>query len=473
MSNIVLPATRDAAHEFLLARINYENFATVPYHEREFRLDRMRELLARLGDPARALRIVHVAGTKGKGSTAAMIAAMLSAAGYRTGVFSSPHLARIEERMALAAGPCSAEQFVELVELVRPSVEAMDAGEPEQVRRLTYFEITTAMALVFFAREKVEWTVLEVGLGGRLDSTNVVRPRVSVITSISYDHMRQLGPTLAAIAFEKAGITKPGVPVVSGVVGEEPQRVIADVSRERGCELWQLERDFRFDYRAPRHLDDGAASGALDWQLHRDARDVEYRDLQLSMPGRHQAANASVALATLAVLESDQCRYEEAALRAGLASATCPARVEVLARRPTVVLDAAHNGASVAALLQTLAESFSPRRKRLIFATSRDKDVAAMLTLLLPAFDEVIFTRYTSNPRGMPPEELLALASEISLAPCKVERDIASAWQEVRRTAKPTDLICLTGSFFGAAESREVVLQHPIEPPTATARESA
>jgi len=473
MSNIVLPTARDAAHEFLLARINYENFATVPYREREFRLDRMRELLTRLGDPDRALRIVHVAGTKGKGSTSAMIAAMLAAGGYRTGVFSSPHLARIEERMALAGGPCSSEQFVELVELVRPAVEAMDAGETDPVRRLTYFEITTAMSLVLFAREKVDWAVLEVGLGGRLDSTNVVLPRVSVITSISYDHMRQLGPTLASIAWEKAGIIKPGVPVVSGVSGEEPQPVIADVCRERGCELWQLGRDFEFDYHPARRLDEGVTSGTLDWRLERDARSMVLRDLKLCMPGQHQAANASVALATLAVLQSDDCRLSEAALRRGLSTASCPARVEVLSRRPTVVLDAAHNGASVAALLQTLEESFAPARKRLIFATSRDKDVASMLVLLLPAFDEVIFTRYTSNARGMPPEELLELAARVSTTPCRVLPDIASAWQVVRSTAVPTDLICLTGSFFGAAESRAEVLRYPAEFPSNTTRESA
>lgn len=471
MSNIVLPAARDAAQEFLLARINYENFATVPYREREFRLDRMRELLDRLGNPDRRLPIVHVAGTKGKGSTSAMIAGMLSAAGRRVGVFSSPHLARIEERMALADGPCSAEQFVELVELIRPAVEAMDAGEVDPIRRLTYFEITTAMALLFFARQQVDWAVLEVGLGGRLDSTNVVEPRVAVITSISYDHVRQLGPTLSSIAREKAGIIKPGVPVVSGVLGDEPQSVIDMVSRERNSELWQLGRDFDFEYLPARRLEESPHHGRLNWWLQKSTVQRELHDVELGMLGQHQAANAAVALATLTVLESAGCRFAEQPLRAGLASAVCPARVEVLSRRPTVVLDASHNGASVAALLRTLDESFSAGRRRLVFATSRDKDVAAMLALLVPAFDDVIFTRYTSNPRGMPPEELLAMAQGLSTTPCRTLPDIATAWQELKRRTEPADLICLTGSFFAAAEWRDAVLSHPMV--NQAARESA
>jgi len=213
-----------AALAFLHARIDYERALFVPYGEREFRLEGMRELLARLGDPQERFAIVHVAGTKGKGSTAAMIAAVLSAAGHRAGLYSSPHLQQIEERVAIDGQPCTAAELTSLVETMRPIVDEMDqwAGQnPSNEARLTYFDLITAMALVHFANRGVHFALLEVGMGGRLDSTNVCRPAVSVITSISFDHTRQLGNTLTAIAREKAGIVKPGVPVVSGASATE------------------------------------------------------------------------------------------------------------------------------------------------------------------------------------------------------------------------------------------------------------
>src|ERR1700754_3286386 len=224
---------RSAALDWLMARINYERTG-VPYQARQLKLDRMRQLLTRLGQPDAGMKIVHVAGTKGKGSTSAMIAAMLSAAGYRTGVFSSPHLEQIEERFAVDGQPCTSDELVALVNRMIPVVRAMDeeaAADGDSTAGPTYFEVTTAMALVHFVERQVDAAVLEVGLGGRLDSTNVCLPVVSVITSISFDHMRQLGNTLASIAREKAGIIKPGVPVICGVLNEEPQTVIAAAAR--------------------------------------------------------------------------------------------------------------------------------------------------------------------------------------------------------------------------------------------------
>ncbi|MEX0613266.1 MAG: Mur ligase family protein, partial [Pirellulales bacterium] len=207
---------RQAALHWLMGRINYERTALIAYQERQLKLDRMRQLLTRLGQPDAGMKIVHVAGTKGKGSTAAMIAGMLTAAGYRTGLFSSPHLERIEERFAVDGQPCTADELVALVNRLRPVAHAMDeeaAADGDPTAGPTYFDVTTAMALLHFVEREVDAAVLEVGLGGRLDSTNVCLPAVSVITSISFDHMKQLGNTLAAIAREKAGIIKPGVPV--------------------------------------------------------------------------------------------------------------------------------------------------------------------------------------------------------------------------------------------------------------------
>ena len=451
------PAYQQAL-DFLFARIDYERLAASSYGRSEFRLDRMRELLARLDNPHRAYRIVHVAGTKGKGSTAAMISGILTAAGYRTGLYSSPHLERIEERVAIDGCPCSEEELVELVERLRPSVEAMDcrADRGEGGGRPTYFEITTAMALVQFARRRVDAAVVEVGMGGRLDSTNVCQPAVSVITTISFDHMKQLGNTLAAIAREKAGIIKPGVPVVSGVVDDEPRSVIAATARGRGSPLVQIGEDFDFVYRPPRDVQMAESHGRMDYRPRVPNLEPAYRDLELGLLGRHQAANAAVAVATVAELRGLGWKVPERAVREGLAGARWPARVEVVARRPTVVVDAAHNTASIASLLTTLDESFAARRRWLVFATTQDKPVGEMLAQLLPRFDGVVLTRYLNNPRYVPVEELASLArpGAASLYCCETPLE---AWQRIKELAMPDDLVCVTGSFFLAAEMRQAI----------------
>ena len=445
----------DAALAFLLNRIDYERTPAVPYQRREFRLDRMQQLLARLGDPHLALPTVHIAGTKGKGSTAAMTAAILTAAGYRTGLFSSPHLHRVEERLAIDGEPCSPEQFVALVEELRPLIEAMDQEaerSDEAVGRPTYFEITTAAAMLHFARSRVQAAVLEVGMGGRLDSTNVCRPLVSAITSISFDHMKQLGNTLDSIAREKAGIIKRGVPVVSGVQADEPRRVIREVAASHGCLLSELGEHFRFDYRPPADLERAAARGEMDFEYTRSDRRHAYSDLALGLLGRHQAANAAVALATMAELRATGWQISEAAIRQGLEQVRWPARVEVVARDPVVIVDAAHNVASIESLLETLQESFGNQRRILIFATTQEKDCTGMLRLLLPRFDEVVLTRYKNNPRGVTVSELAALASEVGPKRVHQCEDVASAWTLARSMAGREDLICGTGSFFLAAE---------------------
>ena len=282
-------ARRDAALRFLVGRIDYERTQSMPSSEEAMKLDRMRELLARLGNPHEAVPIVHVAGTKGKGSTSAMIAAVLSAAGYRIGLFTSPHLDRVEERIAIDGRPCSGDDLADLVERIRPAVEAMDqaaisplpSGDEPEVRATegsgvrgqgsespnqhgpTYFEIVTAMAFDHFRRRGVNAAVLEVGLGGRLDSTNVCSPCVTIITNISFDHTKQLGDTLAAIAAEKAGIIKPGVPVISGVDTDEPRGVIRRIARQNGCRLVELGVDFHFDYHPPHHLERARIRGTV------------------------------------------------------------------------------------------------------------------------------------------------------------------------------------------------------------------
>jgi dihydrofolate synthase/folylpolyglutamate synthase len=465
MTDLAGRSPRDAALEFLLQRIDYERALSIPYRRRQFRLDRMRALMERLGDPHRQLSIVHVAGTKGKGSTSAMVASMLTAAGYRTGLYSSPHLVDVEERLNIDGRACTAEELVALVDQVRPHVEALDR-EARQTGAAapgpTYFEIVTALAMLHFAQRGVDAAVIEVGLGGRLDSTNVCLPRVSVITSISFDHMKQLGWTLASIAREKAGIIKPGVPVVSGVIDEEPRAVIDEVRRQQGSALIQAGRDFEFVYRPPRAVDHGAEWGEMDFSHRWPGRPYELSGLKLRLLGRHQAANAAVALAVVEQLRQQGWTLPEAAVRQGLGSAECPARLEVVGRRPTVILDVAHNAASVAALVETMLESFAATRRILVFGTTVDKPVEPMLRLLLPHFETVVLTRYQNNPRALPLETLAAAARAIHPGPYRLCQTPAEAWQIVGQLCTPPQLVCVTGSFFLAAEMRREIALAPL-----------
>ena len=436
-----IPATTSAQYRwalrFLDNRIDFERFQTMPGPEREIKLYRMCALLDRLGNPQDKLPIIHVAGTKGKGSTSAMISSVLCAAGYRTGLFTSPHLEKIEERIAIDGQPCTTNEFAALVAAVQPAVDALDreatAAAPAD-HGPTYFEIITAMALLHFVRCGVQAAVLEVGLGGRLDSTNVCLPRVSVITSISFDHVQQLGDTLQSIAREKAGIIKPGVPVISGVTAEEPRAAIRQIARDCSCRLVELDQDFRFGYHPPLHLEKQPALGSMDFLETRTQlvshnnksplplgegqgegrHPIECHNLPLSLLGRHQAANAAVALATIHELIRQGWNISEQAIRQGLAAVHWPARIEIIARQPVVILDSAHNTASIAALMEVLKESFSVSRRLLLFATTRDKDYEEMLKLLLDGFDEIVFTQYTTNPRALPPAELEAAAFKLT-----------------------------------------------------------
>ncbi len=468
------PESYQSALDFLFGRINYEHALRFPYRANQLKLDRMRRLLKLAGDPQDRLRIVHVAGTKGKGSTAAMIASMLTAAGYRTGSYSSPHLERIEERIAIDAVPCTSGQFTRLVEQLRPVIEQMDReARAAKGRGPTYYDITTAMALVHFAQQGVELAVLEVGMGGRLDSTNVCQPIVAVITSISFDHTQQLGSTLAAIAGEKAGIIKPGVPVVSGVTQPEPRDVIEGVAARLHCPVARLGREFSFRYEPTRFVAGRRLPGRVDY-FQGDAAPL-LAGLSLGLLGEHQAANAAIAVAVVREIQrqarpSGPCANSERAIRDGLASAWLPARVEVMSHNPLVILDSAHNVASMEALLATLDESFPPGPRRCVFAGTCDKDVRGMLARLGAKFDALVLSEYRTNPRAIPVAQLEAIAAEVLPGvPRITAADPRAAWDLVRATAAPGELVCVAGSFFLAAELRRHIASHPIAPPAAGA----
>lgn len=460
-----------SASDFLFGRINYEQTRRVPYRTGEFKLHRMQELSARLGHPEKVFPAIHVAGTKGKGSTSAMIASILGDAGYRCGLYTSPHLHRLEERFVVDGRMCGEASIVSLLRRIEPIVAEMDAEARADGQRQgpTYFEITTAAAFEYFRQQAVDVAVLEVGLGGRLDSTNICLPAVTAITSISFDHTRLLGSTLAAIAREKAGICKPGVPLVTGVTETEPLEVIEEMAHLNGAPLTVLGRQFHCEYlpRLPqaddRHTDAREAACGLNY---REAWGGVARSLDhvaLGMLGRHQAVNASVALAVCGELSRQGWRIDEPALRAGLARARCPARIEMLSQAPPVVLDTAHNPASVAALLSLLDERFTVEPRLLLFAASQDKDARSMLEQMLPHFDHVFLTRFLGNPRAAKPQQLLSLAESLcqthhwTRPVLHISPDPTSAWQSLATHASPRHLICITGSFFLAAETRGLV----------------
>jgi dihydrofolate synthase/folylpolyglutamate synthase len=399
----------------------------------------MRRLLRALGDPHEPFPIVHVAGTKGKGSTSAMIASALSASGVKTGLFCSPHLHALEERFSIDGQPATGRELVALTNAVRPTVVALDLDhDANRHRGSTFFEITTAMGLLHFARRGVGAVVLEVGVGGRLDSTNVVRPVVSVITNISFDHTKQLGSTLAAIAREKAGIIKRGRPTVSSETGAEAGAVIREVAELRRSSLQQLGSQFTYDYHPPEPPLSRPAAGRVSVRTW----STDWGTLNLPLLGAHQARNAAVALATLDVLAEE-----------GIVVGRDEA--------PWLVVDGAHNVASAEALAETLRTCFPATPRTLVFGTSRDKDLIGQLRALLPGSITVIATKYTENPRSVPPQQVAEAVFEATGRPARVTHNPAAALELAHRETPRDGLICVTGSVFLAAEARAVILGRP------------
>jgi dihydrofolate synthase/folylpolyglutamate synthase len=374
-------------------------------------------------------------------------------------LYSSPHLHALEERYLIDANPASLGELAALIDDVREAVEELDRDDPRHAEGgSTFFEITTAMGLLHFARKDVGAVVLEVGMGGRLDSTNVVHPLVSVITSISLDHTRQLGNTLGAIATEKAGICKRGRPVISGVAEVEPRHAIRRIARERRCLLRELGINFSYEATLPEHPLDGPTPGFVEPTTWR----TQWGRLRLPLLGRHQAHNAAVALAALDELAElvPALTVERDDVVRGFAALLWPARVEVLGERPWLVIDGAHNAASAAALADTLLTSFPRVRRTLVFGTTKDKDMEAQLRSLIPLFDVIVATRYIENARAIPPEDVAATVFELSGRTALLTNDPAEALEAARRATAPEGLICVTGSLFLAAESRAILLPH-------------
>ena len=434
------------AVSWLENRINYETFRSIPYVELENRLGAFGGFLEILGSPDRKYAIVHVAGTKGKGSTCIFLEQILHKAGYRTGRFSSPHLHSLMERFTIDGVNCEESLFAEIVFDLKNRIEKWESNHFP----LTYFELTTLFAFEYFAWQEVEVAVVEVGLGGRLDSTNVCQPAVSVITSISYDHVELLGPTLADIAREKAGIIKPGIPVVSGVRGQEPTNTAADTIRSiavsREAPLYEWGRNFSSQ------LCQVSPNGSIVFDFVTPAR--HWTQLESPVWGEHQSRNASAAIMAAMLLEKQGWNIPEEAVRRALQAVHLPARVEIFSRNPLLIVDGAHNQDSVRALIETLKIHYhnDKGRKILLFGSMLDKDNEGMLQELVPYFDWIVFTQPSNNPRACPAQKLYEIAIAHKPEIGEIIPNVPQAFAKAKKLAGVNDLICVTGSFYLAAE---------------------
>lgn len=399
----------------------------------DLRLDRMREALALFDHPENAFPSIHIAGTNGKGSTAAMLHSMLARAGYRTALYTSPHLTSFTERIRLEADEIGEGEVVTIADEIWQKTAA--ANVP-----LTFFEFNTVMAFIYFARRRAEIAVVEVGLGGRLDATNVITPLVAAITTISKDHEAYLGPDEISIAREKAGIIKPSIPVVIGHVSKQVAELLRTISEENNSPAYLLGEDFSFSLKN---------DGIFDYTGIKQ----HYPNVELALVGRHQRFNASVALAVVELIR-ESFPVSDDAIRAGLRQVRWPGRFEVMLEHPTVILDGAHNPEGVKALVEELTRRRQGGRLRLLFSTMADKEWEIMLRALAEVADEVVFTRVAMERSADP--KLLAQ----KLAPAIPHRIIPESGAAVRTLideANDDDLIVVAGSLYLLGEVRPVL----------------
>ena len=420
------------ALDYLYSFVDYSLKHSSELAKAEFNLDRMFALMEELGDPQAKYPIIHVAGTKGKGSVSALCASALQAAGYKTGLYTSPHLLDYCERIQVDGEPISHEQMIELVEEIKSSVA--------KIPKLTTFEITTGIGFLAFANQNVQAAVFEVGLGGRLDATNVVTPKVSVITSLSYDHMAVLGDTLAKIAGEKAGIIKEGVPVVSSPQKQEALQVLERVATERSCPFILVGKDVKFERLA----------SSLDGQTLRISDSIRHLTLDVRLPllGTHQIENAATAYVAL---KTGGIEISDEAIQKGFAEVKWHARFEVVRREPPVIFDSAHNEDSFVKLRQTLEEHFPGRMVTLIFGASEDKNIPGMFAVMKPKIKRLIVTR-ADHPRALEPEKIVEQAEQAGLESEALSPVESAFWRALELSEKDGSIVLSAGSMFVTAE---------------------
>jgi dihydrofolate synthase/folylpolyglutamate synthase len=404
----------------------------------KFGLDNIRKLMSVFDNPQNSFRCVHVAGTNGKGSTSSMIESVLKTAGVKTGLFSSPHLISFTERIRVNGEEITEEDVITLAEEVRAEAEKIEDFSP------TFFEVVTAMAFLHFRKTRVQWAVIETGLGGRLDATNVIVPEATVITSVGIDHCEFLGKTLREVASEKAGVIKDGVPVVTASQEEAAREVIRRKAAEKGSQLSTYGESFKAELISE-------SLGAISFRYFSEGRSY---DLTVPLAGRHQMINASTAVRTAEII---MAKYP--AMRCdigkGLSNVRWPGRLEMVNDDPPVLIDGAHNPQASSALSLYLREVALSKYKRIILVvgTMGDKDVGGILDPLLPLASQILFTA-PAYGRSAPPERLAAVAAAKGYSSIVVP-GVAEAVKKAEEICLPGDLIVITGSFYTLGEAKE------------------
>jgi dihydrofolate synthase/folylpolyglutamate synthase len=405
----------------------------------------MQKLLSLVGNPHKKVRTAHIAGTKGKGSTATMLAKMLEANNYKVGLYTSPHVLSVHERITVNSEMIKKSEILGLLNRIYAPVEKMAKNDCP-----TFFEIMTAMAFIHFADAEVDIAVIETGLGGRLDSTNVVKPKVIGITSLSIDHQHQLGTTIDSIAKEKAGIFKRGVPAVTVQQDPAAMRVLKSHATAVKTPLSITGGDIDFSYRFETSREHGPHTRVcLTTQTSR------FEHLRVPLPGKHQAINCGLALAMLDKLKSSGYEIDNEKTTEGLNNVSLTGRMEMICDDPRIMIDAAHNAASVKALMHATGQNIPYDSMVVIFGCNSDKDIEGMLRELQYGADKVIFTR-SNSAKAMPPRDLAEMYAELCGKMCQTAASLGEALRLAKSAVSREDLICITGSFYliGQAKAR-------------------
>ncbi len=397
-------------------------------------LSTIKKMLSGLGNPQNTYACVHVAGTNGKGSVASSLASILNQAGYKTGLYTSPHLVRFNERIQVNNRPISNQDVLASYN----TIQRVYHGEREP----TFFEFATVMAFLEFARQKVDWAVIETGMGGRLDATNIIFPRVSIITNISLEHRDYLGDTLEQISGEKAGIIKTRTPVITGVRQKKALAVIESRAAEKSAALFRLGKEFK----VRRDL-----AGTFSYY----GIEAKWQRLQPGLPGSHQVENAALVLATCEILNRNGGKLSLDHIKAGLTKTRWPGRLETVSTKPRIILDGAHNFIAARNLARYLTAHFADRNLTMIIGILDDKPYKAMLSCLLPTAHRVILTRAKIN-RALEPDKLGAFAKKIVPGATLIS-DVQRALEYAIKTASPDDVICVAGSLYVVGEAKEAL----------------